>query len=217
MPKTEKGLVLVTRLSAKRKRFVEEYLIDLNATQAAIRAGYSPKTAMTTAYLTKQEPEVAAEIARRQKELMENLGLSQERVLREYLKLAYANILDFCSVKTERILVGYTKDGEPISEVKNIVTFRDDFDELPDSLISAISEISESPSAGLKIKLHDKQKALDSLAKHLGLFVDRVEMSGKDGGPIDVRPDLSKLSIEELKSLEEILTRASPNTDGDQD
>ena len=180
------GEVRRMALNQKQRRFIEEYLIDLNATQAAIRAGYSKKTGFQQGYALLKKPEVKQEIAERQKDHLRRLGLTQERVLEEYMKLAYGDIMDFCNVRTERVVVGYGDDGSPISEVKNIVTFKDDLDNLPEEILAAISEVSES-GGNVKIRLHDKQRALDALSKHLGLFAaDKLEITGKDGGPIEI-------------------------------
>ena len=174
-------------LNRRHKIFIERYITHWNATQAAKDAGYSERTAFQQGHALLKHPEVRQALEDRQKEIMKELGLTQERVLREYMKLAYADIMDFCNVRTERVVVGYEEDGTPISEVRNIVTFKDDLDNLPDEKLAAISEVSESPGSGVRVKLHDKQRALDALSKHLGVFAaDKLEVTGKDGGPIEI-------------------------------
>lgn len=69
-------------LTAKQQRFVDEYLIDLNATQAAIRAGYSEKTAAQVGHENLRKPDIAASIAAKAANTAEKLDLSAERVLR---------------------------------------------------------------------------------------------------------------------------------------
>lgn len=70
-----------TKLTPKQARFIDEYLVDLNATQAAIRAGYAPKAAHVTGHETLRNPKVAAEIAARQAALSESTGITQAWVL----------------------------------------------------------------------------------------------------------------------------------------
>ena len=73
--------VIKVALTAKQKRFVEEYLIDLNATQAAIRAGYSPKTAEQEGYKLVQKSSVSEEISKAIAERSKRTGISQDRVI----------------------------------------------------------------------------------------------------------------------------------------
>ena len=85
-------------LTAKQQRFVSEYLIDLNATQAAIRAGYSAKTAEQIGYQLLQKTSVAAEIAKAQAKKAEKLDVTAERIVRELAKLGFSNMQDYVSV-----------------------------------------------------------------------------------------------------------------------
>jgi len=76
-----------TQLTAKRQRFCDEYLVDLNATQAAIRAGYSPKTAQEQSARLLSNVIVAAYIVSRQAELREKTGITQEEVVSTFREL----------------------------------------------------------------------------------------------------------------------------------
>src|SRR5215510_12099596 len=76
-------------LTAKQQRFVAEYLIDLNATQAAIRAGYSRQTASEQAYENLRKPQIAAAIATGKRQQLEKADLSAERILEEFRRLAF--------------------------------------------------------------------------------------------------------------------------------
>lgn len=90
MPKS-KG---VNALTKKQKRFVEEYLIDLNATQAAIRAGYSPDTAKSIGCENLTKPDISAAISKAQAERSRRTGINQDRVIRELAKVAFLNPVD---------------------------------------------------------------------------------------------------------------------------
>lgn len=82
----------MAKLNDRQQRFVEEYLIDLNATQAAIRAGYSPKTAMEQGYQLLQKTSVSLEIAKQMAEQSKRTGINADRVIRELAKMGFADI-----------------------------------------------------------------------------------------------------------------------------
>jgi phage terminase small subunit len=76
-------------------------------------------------------------------------------------------------------------DGSQRLAVTNEVQLVDS-DRLDDETAAAVAEISQTAQGGLKIKLHDKKSALDSIGRHLGMFKDKTELSGPDGSPIQV-------------------------------
>jgi phage terminase small subunit len=158
-------------LTAKQTRFVEEYLVDLNATQAAIRAGYSKKTAGQIGDENLKKPEIAQAIAAAQQKRSQRTEITQDMVLREYAKIAFADIRKVAKWG-ESVLVR-TEDDEGAKEValKHTVALLAS-DSLDDDTAAAVEEVSEGKQ-GLKIKMHDKKGALDSIARHLGMFVDR--------------------------------------------
>lgn len=141
----------MTKLTEKQKRFVTEYLVDLNATQAAIRAGYSPKTAEVIGYENLRKPQIAAEVAKRQAKLQKKLEITQERVLAELAAIAFASGTDFVTVTEAGML-----NVKATSKV-------------PKEKLPAIASIKYN-QLGIEIKLHDKVRALELLGKHLGVF-----------------------------------------------
>lgn len=157
-------------LSAKRSRFVDEYLIDLNCTQAAIRAGYSFNTAKQTGSRMLTYPVVAAEIDRRQAALAAKRGVTVDKIIAELAKLGFANMADYMRVGA---------DGDPTL----------DFSALSRDQAAALAEVTvedfkdgrgeESRDVRrVKFKLADKRAALVDLGKHLGMFVERSNISG---------------------------------------
>lgn len=163
-------------MNGRQARFVEEYLLDLNAKQAAIRAGYSPKTAVVQGSRLLTNANVAAAIAAGKAERAERVGISADRVLTELAKLGFANMADY--MKT-------TSDGDP----------RLDFSALSRDQAAALTEVTvEDFVEGrgedardvrrVKFKLADKRAALVDIGKHLGLFLDRQEITGKDGAAL---------------------------------
>ncbi len=142
----------MAKLTEKQKRFVAEYLVDLNATQAAIRAGYSKKTAEVIGYENLRKPQIADEIEKRQEKLRNKLEITQEKVLEEIAGIAFANASDFVTITATGLL-----DVKPTSKVQK--------EKLP-----ALAGIKYSANGAVEIKLHDKPAALRMLAEHLGLF-----------------------------------------------
>ena len=141
----------MANLTEKQKRFVSEYLIDLNATQAAIRAGYSEKSASRIAVELLNKTQVAAEVRKRQTRLQNKLEITQEKVLQELAAIAFASGADFAEVR---------KNGS----VKIIPT-----EELPQDKRKAIASIKKG-RYGTEVSTYDKVRALEMLGKHLGMF-----------------------------------------------
>ena len=155
-------------MTAKQQRFVDEYLIDLNATQAAIRSGYSEKTAEQTASRMLSFVKVQNAIQEAMKQREERTKITQDRVLEELAKIAFANITDYLEYKTNLRIIGY-KDGEQAYEWAVLVNTIDSSE--VDG--SPIQEVSMSKDGAFRFKLHNKLTALELLAKHLGMFHDR--------------------------------------------
>lgn len=164
--------------SDRPKIFAKEYIVDLNATEAAIRAGYSPKTAKQIGYNLLQKPDVQASIQVAMDKRARKTEITADKVLTELAKIGFSEVTDFLQVRTERILVDRDPEtGEPISEIKQIVLLQDT-DLIPPDKLAAIAEIKQAKDGSISFKLHDKKGALDSIGKHLGMFVDRKEITG---------------------------------------
>ena len=141
-------------LPVRQQRFIEEYLIDLNATQAAIRAGYSAKTADVAGPRLLGNVRVAAEIERRKAKTSAKLEITRERVLKELARIAFSDL---------RRVVDFGPDGVKLKEGS----------ELADDDAVAIESVGQSFNQygpTVKVKLYSKTDALEKLAKHLGLF-----------------------------------------------
>jgi len=146
-------------LTPKQEMFVREYLVDLNATQAAIRAGYSKKTAGAVGHEVLKKPEIQAAIQKAMQSRAERTQITADRVLEEWSKIAFMDIKE---------VVDWDENG---------ITIRPSA-EVDGSLIAEISQIATESGHNLKIKMHDKMKALDSVARHLGMFNDKLNLSG---------------------------------------
>ncbi len=152
------GVTGTANLTDKQKRLVDEYLVDLNKTQAAIRAGYSAKTADRIAQNTLQKPLVQQYLQQRQRELAERTQVTKEKVIRELAMVAFANGTDFAKVKSA------SGRGEYVELV--------DTDDLPPEKRAAIAGIEET-KFGIKVTACDKVRALELLGKYLGAFDGR--------------------------------------------
>lgn len=173
-------------LTSKQARFVDEYMVDMNATQAAIRAGYSAKTAGDIGRQLLRKTPVAVAIAERQRVLSERSGITAERVIDELAKIGFSDIRKLVKWRSNATVVGEDPDtGAEQMRAFNEVEIVDS-SQIDDRTAAAISEVSQSKEGTLRVKLYDKQAALVSLGKHLGLFKEKVEVTGKDGGPIEV-------------------------------
>lgn len=149
-------------MTKKQKRFIEEYLIDLNATQAAIRAGYSPDSAADIGSENLRKPDIRARIDKAMAERSKRTGVSADRVVLELAKIAFINAIDVVDPKTATVKPDAApEDTAVIQSVKVKKSY------------SETGEMTER-----EIKMADKLKALELLGKHLGMFKDKMEISG---------------------------------------
>jgi phage terminase small subunit len=160
-------------LTDKQKRFIEEYLVDLNATQAAIRAGYSEKTAYSIGEENLRKPEIASAINKAMARLSKRTEITQEKVLQQLAKIAFADIKDVLEFGPVEKIEDVDENGHPITKIKSAVLIK------PSSEVdgTVIAEVSETRD-GIRVKRNDQVKALELLGRHLGMFNDKLEISG---------------------------------------
>ena len=166
---------MATGLTPKRARFVDEFLLDLNATQAAKRAGYSKKTARSQGQRLLTNVDIAAAIKTKRDERSKRTGITADWVLHELRNLAGANILDYVTVG---------ENGLPSIDLTNMT--RDQAAALRGLKASQIGAGDGPVAMKVDIRLADKKAALELLGRHLGMFSTKHELSGPDGGPIEV-------------------------------
>lgn len=171
-------------LTLKQKIFAEEYLIDLNATRA-YKVAYSKvrkdKTAAVNGSRMLRNAKVAEYIERRMKDREKRTEITQDWVLEELRKIASVNGSDFAKV--------VVKEGYPVVELMAT-------DDLPEDKRSAISAIKET-KFGISVESYDRVKALELIGRHLGMFKDKMEVSGH----IDTSNPYADLTTDELKKL----------------
>lgn len=155
-------------LTAKQELFVREYLVDSNATQAAIRAGYSKDTARFIGAENLTKPYIMDRIQELTDERFKRLEITVDDITQEYKKMAFSDIKNYLSYRTALTKVGVV-DDEDIIDYAQIIELKDS--DLVDG--AAISEVSISKDGTFKFKLHDKKGSLDSLSRIKGLFNDK--------------------------------------------
>lgn len=245
-------------LSAKVRRFVEEYVAseDLNATQAALRAGYSKKTARTQASQIMQKPEVQEAITAAMKARSKRTEITQDDVLRRWFELANADPNELTSVivgscrfchgtdhqyqwrdeaefkkaqeahlelpDAQRVKsvapvigggFGYKWRLAPhpdcprcdgIGRARTVIRDTTDLSAGGKALFAGVKETQQ----GVEIKMHDQAAALVNVAKHLGMFPNKVEHSGPDGGPVTI----ANMTEEQMEArLAELMTKHGSN------
>ncbi|WP_373503036.1 terminase small subunit [Aestuariivirga sp.] len=142
-------------LTPKQRRFVQEYLIDLNGTAAARRAGYSAKTANELAVKVKKSPHVARAIA---DALAERAGVTRAFIVDELAKVARANAGDYFEWGPGGLVIKASAD-------------------LTEDQKAAVAEVSQTVTetgGTVRVKLHDKIAALEKLGRVLGMFTDNA-------------------------------------------
>lgn len=248
-------------LTPKQRLFVAEYLKDLNATQAALRAGYSPRTAFRIGAENLQKPATRLAIDSAIALRVERVEVTTDDVLRELWRIAKADpgeIIEhrrvccrFCwglGFKYQRTANERQRDhreherrelAKLVGENSEAV---EEFDEqggvgfdarkepnldCPECFGEGISEVFVkdtrllSPAAralyagvkttkdGIEIKLHPKDKALELVGRHIGMFPSKVELTGKDGGPVEVNDS------DRVAKLHALFTQAKENAVAD--
>jgi phage terminase small subunit len=158
-------------LNRRHQLFVDEYLVDLNATRAAIAAGYSKRRAAVAGAELVRNRKVAAEIARKTSERCEKLEISANGVLGELQKAARANMLDYITVShLGDIKIDLTQvTREQAAAIQELTTETFQVGRGDDK-----REVTQ-----VRFKLADKLRANELLGKHLKLFTDKVEHSGE--------------------------------------
>lgn len=189
----------MSKLNARQQRFCDEYLIDLNATQAAIRAGYTEKYANTNAPKLLQNTTIQAYIEKRKQDRVERTEITQDMVLYELANIAFSNVADYAGIVEKDVMVEHEgteipvldNDGNPVKyrTVEPVLTA-----DLTENQKRALAVIKKGRD-GFEIKTYDKIRALELLGKHLGMFTDKVEVSGEVNNP------MAELTTEELKKL----------------
>jgi len=178
-------------LTDRQRRFAQEFMVDLNATQAAIRAGYSARTAGEQAPRLLANVRIQAFVAQLRAEQAQRLNIEADVVLRELLYLARSDL------------------GELFDEAGQLRPLA----EIPEHARRAIASIEveelmggSGPDRGQigwirKVRLWNKPQALELLGKHLKLWIERHEHTGKDGAPLPAATAILALTDADLERI----------------
>lgn len=158
----------MTKLTDKQQCFVDEYLIDLNATQAAIRAGYSAKTADQQGSRMLANVKVKQAVAEKQAQRSKRTGVNQDRVVLELAKVAFAKMTDIVDSK------GRIKEDASPDDLACI-----------ESIKYKESDNEYGGSVEREVKIASKLKALELLGKHLGMWSDKFNVTVEKSEKLD--------------------------------
>ena len=154
----------MAKLTAKQQRFCDEYLIDLNATQAAIRAGYKAKNGQRASEIGHellQKTQVSEAISEAIAERSKRTGINADRVLLELARIAFVNADDVINAKDATLKEDASRDDLAAIQSVKVKSFGED-------------------GVEREIKLADKLKALDMLGRHLAMWNDKLQLSGME-------------------------------------
>lgn len=161
---------------------MHEYLIDLNAKRAAIRAGYSERSAEVTACRMLRTPKIKAAIDKALEKRCAKIEITGDRVLQEIAKIGFSNLTDFMQ---------WGPGGVKLKSS----------DELTVEQAACVSEVVETTTesgGSIRFKLHDKLSALEKLGKHLKLFTDVSEQK------VDFTDETPRIDDAERKASERL-------------
>lgn len=184
-------------MTAKQLRFVEEYMVDLNATQAAIRAGYEPRSAYSIGQENLKKPEIQAAIEERKAAIQQKLQVDLEKVVEELIRVGFSNIADYLS---------WDSQGK--------VTHKN-FHDLPRESKAAVKSYKRHVTYDRKgnrhetieFVLHDKLTALKQLIGYLGLPKGEGSHNLSAGRGEDHRVDLTLWPTELLQDVVDLVNQ----------
>lgn len=181
---------MADKLTDKQELFCNEYLVDLNATQAAIRAGYSEKTANAIGNENLAKPSISIRIQEMQMERSKRLQITQDDVLKEFWSIAKDDIRNYLSFRSITItnINPITEAPEEFNKIDVAIKDSEDIE------TKNISEISIGKDGQFKFKLYAKDNALMQVGRHLGMFTDKLEFEDKTAVDLSKFTDAEKLA-----------------------
>jgi len=190
-------------LTPRQGRFAQEYLIDLNATQAAIRAGCPEDSASVQGCRWLANPKVSRAIALAKEDRALRTGLTQDRVIAELASLSLSNIKHFVLTDTGDVELA---PGVPESAWRAVASIKRRSRVIGDTGIKEYE---------VELKFWDKPTTLKLAGRHVDVrgFFDKVEVTGKDGAPLTPDPMAAMSSDEQRRELARLLASAKARLD----
>ena len=172
----------------QHERFCQEYLFDLNGTKAAIRAKFSKKSARSTASQLLTKVNIQQRLAELKALREERTKVTQDRVVKELALIGFSDLQNYISIdELTGVITAKGFDAMPPEESRALKSIKED---------RAIKEDADGKGVTVYDKvsftMHDKIRALEILARHLGMLVERHEVTGEDGGPVQIEYVLMK-------------------------
>lgn len=206
-PKTKKKLKEILEdeeLSEKERLFCLYYVKYFNGTQAALKSGYTKESAHVQASRLLRRERVSSYIRELKGELVENVFVEAMDVLKEYIKIAFADITNYLNFGQREITI---QDDEG-NEVTRVVNFVDLYEaDMVDG--SIITEVKQGKD-GVSVKLADKMKALDKLAQYFDLVPDNFKRQIEEERH-KMQMEVQKVQVEKMKAEVKELTDDSSN------
>lgn len=195
MGETDESVEL-PELTAKQKAFVQQYVIDNNATQAAIRAGYAVASANVEGSRLLAKANISAAVEKIKAERMMRVNVTQEQVLQEMALLANSSVEHYYVTDDGNLAA---KDDAPAGAMRAI------------SSVRRRKIVKENAQTGdltityeIEFRLWDKPTPLKLMGRHTGLFPNRVEVTGRDGRPVELTAVSSDELMARAKKLAEL-------------
>jgi phage terminase small subunit len=189
MTNTNPTRTAANELTGKQALFIKEYLVDLNATRAAIAAGYSERTAEAAGSRLLRHVKVGAEIEKQVADRKQRLSISADAVLQELANIAFANMMDYITVQGRDAYVDMSRvTREQAAAIQEITseTYVDGYEGKGEEKKPVLVKRT-------RFKLADKRASLELLGKHLKLFTDRTET-------LDLNALFGRMSAAELEA-----------------
>lgn len=168
------------KADAKKARFVAEYLVDLNGTRAAIAAGFAPKSAAVTASKLLKLPKVKAALESAMKERAERVAITADAVLQELWRIARSDLAKAFDGKGNLLPI-HDMPPEARAAIASLDT---------EELFEGQGDERQLKGLSRRARQWDKVKALELVGKHLGMFRDKIEVSGEGGKALSIHIDL---------------------------
>ena len=185
-------------LNPRQQRFCREYVKDLNATRSYKKVyGCTYDAAKTEGSKQLAKPNIKKYVDQLLEEREKRTNITADRVLEELAKIGFANVGDVVRIESDDPV----EDGKPRRNQRVVIH---DTEDLSEDELAAVSEIKNTRD-GITVKMHDKTKALESIARHLGMFNDKLNITGD----INVVNPYEGWSKEEIK---EYINKLSSNS-----
>lgn len=182
--------VKLKELTPRQAAFVKEYLVDLNATQAAVRAGYSSDSAQAQSSVLMTQPHIAAAVERGKAQRAARVNVQQDEIIHELAALANSRVDHYVVDDNGNIQLAEGAPDNAMAAVKSVKrrkTIRED----KAGNITIVYDVT--------IELHDKPGQLKLLGRHIGLFADKIEHTGRNGGPIETVTRIESVIVDPKK------------------